>query len=75
MIMLDTTVAPYDDVHVRRAIAYALDRVALTKSVLQGHARPAVMLPTPDQWAGLDTSEVKALYSQSTPMRSISTGR
>jgi peptide/nickel transport system substrate-binding protein len=68
MIMLDTTVPPYDDVHVRRAIAYSIDRAALTKSVLQGHARPAVMLPTPEQWAGLlEESEVKALYDAVNP--------
>ena len=32
---------PFDDVHVRRAIAFAIDRDALIKAVLFGHGTPA----------------------------------
>jgi peptide/nickel transport system substrate-binding protein len=63
MIMLDVTVPPYNDLHVRRAIAYSLDRAGLVQSVLQGHGQAAVMLPTPEQWQGLlSADEVKTLY-------------
>ena len=33
--------APLADVHVRRAISYAIDRKAIVKSVLFGHGTPA----------------------------------
>jgi peptide/nickel transport system substrate-binding protein len=38
---------PLADVHVRRAIAYAIDRAAIVKSVLFGHGEPANSLLPP----------------------------
>lgn len=38
---------PFADVHVRRAIAYAIDRQALVDAVLFGHGTPANSLLTP----------------------------
>lgn len=38
---------PFDDVHVRRAIAYAIDRTALVKAVLFGNGTPANSLLSP----------------------------
>ena len=35
-------VKPFDDIHVRRAFAYALDRTGLVKSLLRGHGEVAV---------------------------------
>ncbi len=40
-IMMNQTVKPYDDVHVRRAISYAIDRAALVKTLLFGNGEPA----------------------------------
>jgi peptide/nickel transport system substrate-binding protein len=38
---------PFEDVHVRRAIAYALDREAMVKTVLYGNGEPADSLLSP----------------------------
>jgi peptide/nickel transport system substrate-binding protein len=40
-LLLNERVKPYDDVHVRRAISYAIDRSALIKAVLFGNGKPA----------------------------------
>jgi peptide/nickel transport system substrate-binding protein len=40
-------VKPFQDVHVRRAISYAIDRNALVKAVLFGHGEPANSLFPP----------------------------
>jgi peptide/nickel transport system substrate-binding protein len=47
-IMMNQTRTPYADVHVRRAISYAIDRQALVKNVLFGNGTPAnsFMMPT-----------------------------
>jgi peptide/nickel transport system substrate-binding protein len=41
VIMMNQTRHPYQDVHVRRAISYAIDREALVKNILFGHGQPA----------------------------------
>ena len=38
---MNEKVKPFDDVHVRRAISYAIDRQAIIKSVLFGNGKPA----------------------------------
>ncbi|MFM7718056.1 MAG: ABC transporter substrate-binding protein [Actinomycetota bacterium] len=48
-IDFNTKVEPFDDIHVRRAIAYACDRQAYVDSLLLGHGEPATALTTPDQ--------------------------
>jgi peptide/nickel transport system substrate-binding protein len=40
-LLMNENVKPLADVHVRRAISYALDRQAIVKSVLFGHGTPA----------------------------------
>ena len=40
-LLWNTTYAPLGDVHVRRAISYAIDRAAIVKSVLSGFGKPA----------------------------------
>jgi peptide/nickel transport system substrate-binding protein len=40
-IMMNQNEKPYDDVHVRRAISYAIDRQALVKTLLFGNGTPA----------------------------------
>lgn len=55
--------APWDDIHVRRTIAYALNRQGLVNSVLNGHGQPANTLPPVGMWAGiLKPDAAKALY-------------
>jgi peptide/nickel transport system substrate-binding protein len=47
-LMMNQTKTPYADVHVRRAISYAIDRQALVKNILFGHGTPAnsFMMPS-----------------------------
>ena len=47
-ILMNETKAPYDDVHIRRAISFAIDRQALVKTVLFGNGTAAnsVLMPT-----------------------------
>ncbi len=47
-ILMNEKRAPYDDVHVRRAISYAIDREALVKTVLFGNGTAAnsLFMPT-----------------------------
>jgi peptide/nickel transport system substrate-binding protein len=60
----DTQVPPWNDVHVRRACAHAIDRRGLVHSVLDDRGEPAVALAMPQQWTGLlDSSQVRQLYS------------
>lgn len=44
---------PFDDVHVRKAIAHAIDRTSLVTDLLHGRAQVATALSTPEQFGGL----------------------
>jgi peptide/nickel transport system substrate-binding protein len=44
---------PFDDIHVRRAIAYACDRQAYVEQLLDGHGEAATALTTPEQVEGV----------------------
>lgn len=46
-LMFNTTKKPYDDVHVRRAIAYALDKKAMANAVLFGFGGSACSIIAP----------------------------
>jgi peptide/nickel transport system substrate-binding protein len=62
-LSLDTSAAPWDDVHVRRAVAYALDKDGLVKSVLRGYGQPAAVMPPPEQWGDVASGAyVQKLY-------------
>ena len=41
MLLLNEHVAPLKDVHVRRAINYAIDRTAMVTALLFGNGQPA----------------------------------
>lgn len=56
-IDFDTSVKPFDDQHVRNAIAYSFDRKAFVDKVLQGHGRVATSLLTPEQFGGAASVE------------------
>ena len=61
-VLVNTRRPPFDNVKVRRAVAYALDRHSMIKSIHQGAAiLGGAMLPPPfGQW-GLTESELKTL--------------
>lgn len=48
-IDFNTAVEPFDDVHVRRAIAHACNRPAFVQQLLGGHGEVATALTTPEQ--------------------------
>ena len=56
-ILMNETKKPYDDVHVRRAISYAIDRQALVRTLLFGNGTPANSFLMPNV----------AFYDKSTP--------
>lgn len=47
MLSINTTRPPWNDVHVRRAVAYAVDKANIVEALLQGTGSPAVTLPSP----------------------------
>lgn len=62
-VSFDVQQAPFDDLHVRRAIGYSMDRAGYVKAFLGGNGTPANSLVPPGEWTGLlSTSERKALY-------------
>ena len=46
-VSFNTTIAPFDDVHVRRAIAHAIDQDAIANAALYGHGGPACSVISP----------------------------
>ena len=63
-LTLDHSAPPFDDIHVRKAIAYAVDRDGLVQALLKGNGEPATALNPPEMWAGvLPLDEVKAFYA------------
>jgi len=64
-LSLDTAIAPWNDIHVRRAVAYSFDKAGFVKAVLRGYGQPAPTMPPPEQWGDLmSQSEVKAFYKK-----------
>lgn len=53
----DLRVEPWNDVHVRRAIAHSLDREGLVESLFPGAGEAATSLVPKAQWAGLGLPE------------------
>src|SRR5262249_44956095 len=63
-LSFDVSTAPWDDVHVRRAVAYSLDKAGLVKSVLRGYGQPAPVMPPPEQWGDVASQKyVQKLYN------------
>lgn len=56
-LTFNVTAAPFDDPHVRRALAYGIDKAALVQDVLLGQAQVATALSTPEQFGGIYTPE------------------
>lgn len=56
-LAFDTAEAPFDDIHVRRAIAHATDREGMVKGILKGRAEVADALPSRDMWGDLMPAE------------------
>lgn len=64
MLTLDQSAPPFDDIHVRKAIAYAVDREGLVKALLKGNGEAATALNPPEMWAGIMApEEVRKFYA------------
>jgi peptide/nickel transport system substrate-binding protein len=64
-LAFNTQKPPWNDVHVRRALAYSVDKAGLVKALFAGHARAANAMPPPAEWAGwLAASEVEHRYAK-----------
>jgi peptide/nickel transport system substrate-binding protein len=59
--------APFDDVHFRRAVSYALDREGVVAAVWGGKAQPATTLVPPQTWEGFLSKEELAELEQRIP--------
>jgi peptide/nickel transport system substrate-binding protein len=63
-LTLDHSAPPFDDIHVRRAVAHAVDREGLVKALLKGNGEAATALNPPEMWSGvLPPDEVRAFYA------------
>lgn len=63
-LAFNTAKKPWNDIHVRKAVAHAIDRAGIVKSILRGHGAVAKTLPSDSQWGGLlSTEAVTALYA------------
>jgi peptide/nickel transport system substrate-binding protein len=80
-ILMNEKRAPYDDVHVRRAISYAIDRESLVKTVLFGNGTAAnsLFMPTVPYYdmntpgQSFDMAKAKAELAQSKVPHGFST--
>jgi peptide/nickel transport system substrate-binding protein len=65
IVSMDTTTAPFDDIHVRRAVAHLVDRDGLVNALLTGNGEALAAVNPPEMWAGvLSASEAREFYSE-----------
>lgn len=68
MLSLDMDTPPLDNVHVRRALAYSLDKKGLVKALLGGNGAVATAVNPPGMWAGvLPAQKVRDFYDTLDP--------
>ncbi|MFK3967937.1 ABC transporter substrate-binding protein [Ensifer adhaerens] len=68
LLALDQSAPPFDDIHVRRAVAYSVDRKGLVEALLKGKGEAATALNPPEIWSGvLPPDEVRAFYATLSP--------
>ena len=67
-LTFDQTVELFQDVHVRKAIAYAIDKESIVAgSILKGHGTPATAITAPEQFATvMSADEAKAKLAEVT---------
>jgi peptide/nickel transport system substrate-binding protein len=64
-ISFDVKQQPWSNLHVRRAVAHAIDRAGIVKSVMRRNATVATTYPPPQDWTALlSPSEVSAAYAK-----------
>jgi peptide/nickel transport system substrate-binding protein len=50
-LTFNPNLAPFDDIHVRKAVAYAVDGKGIVDGLLKGHAQAATSITAPEQFA------------------------
>lgn len=69
LIWFNTTKAPFDDPHVRRAVMYAFNREAVVDNVLGGNATVAMPQVLPDMWVNeMSVEEAEAREDEMGPL-------
>jgi peptide/nickel transport system substrate-binding protein len=64
-LSFDMSEKPWNDIHVRKAFAYAWDAPVFTSSVLHGYASPAVAVEEPQDWTSVASpAQVSQYYAQ-----------
>ena len=64
-LFFDLKVKPFDDINVRKAIAYSVDRQAIVDKLLKGHGEVATGIPAPEALGSAYTpDEAKAQLDQ-----------
>jgi peptide/nickel transport system substrate-binding protein len=64
-LTFDVSTPPFDDLHVRKAIAYACDREGYVRAFLGGNGTPADCVVPPEQWGPvLPQPEVASMYAK-----------
>jgi peptide/nickel transport system substrate-binding protein len=64
-LSFDLSQAPWNDIHVRRAFAYAANRSGIVKDLLKGHGQVANSISPPSQWVGLASkSEISSIFGK-----------
>lgn len=62
-LSFDVEAEPWNDVHVRRAVAHCADTAGYVRAFTGGKGTPATTMVSPPMWAGVATeAEVEALY-------------
>jgi peptide/nickel transport system substrate-binding protein len=64
-LTFDVSTPPFDDLHVRKAIAYACDREGYVRAFLGGNGTPAACVVPPEQWGSvLPQPQVASMYAK-----------
>jgi peptide/nickel transport system substrate-binding protein len=50
-LTFNPNLAPFDDIHVRKAVAYAIDGKTIVEGLLKGHGQAATSITAPEQYA------------------------
>lgn len=65
MLAFNVTKPPFNDLHVRKAVAYCCNRPGMVNALLHGHGQPAETIVPPAQWGSLATpAKVEQYYKQ-----------
>ncbi|GAB2604926.1 ABC transporter substrate-binding protein [Kribbella endophytica] len=70
-LILDTTTAPFNDVHARRALAYLVDRPGIAKALFNDHATPSNTVALPSLYVDVAPDEQVRTFFDVVPELSL----